>query len=256
MTETPTSDSTRLSPDGTTGRLRARDIQILYEDADLVAINKPPGYAVHKGWDQGPPLLPLIRGRIRRRLFPVHRLDRPTSGVLLLTKSSQMAAAVQRSFRARGVDKRYWAIVRGVPPEFGFIDHPIPRTKDGPRVPAQSSFATLFHQGRYSLVEVKIYTGRLHQVRRHLKHISHPVIGDVRYGKGEHNRIWRSSYDLHRLALHAVRLALPHPRTGMQTVIHAPLPADLDRACKAWGVPMEILNSVDWGGDRGDESTR
>lgn len=235
-------------------RLRSRDLQLLYEDEDLVAINKPTGYAVHKGWDQGPPLLPLIRGRIRRKLFPVHRLDRPTSGVFLLTKSSQMAAAVQRIWRARAVDKRYWAIVRGVPPDWGYIDHPIPQSKDGPRVPAQSSFATLYHRGRYALVEVKLHTGRLHQARRHLKHISHPIIGDVRYGKGEHNRIWRTEYDLHRLALHAVRLSLPHPRTRRPTVICAPLPDDLAQACARFDVPAEILNSVDWGRDQGDES--
>ena len=235
-------------------RLRSRDLQILFEDPDLVAINKPTGYAVHKGWDQGPPLLPLIRGRIRRRLFPVHRLDRPTSGVLLLTKSSEMAAAMQVIWRARGVDKRYWAIVRGVPPEFGYIDHPIPRTKDGPRVPAQSRFATLYARGRYALVEVKPHTGRLHQVRRHLKHISHPIIGDVRYGKGEHNRVWRASYGLHRLALHAVRLSFPHPRSGRWTVVSAPLPPDLAGACEVFGVPEDILNSVDWDGDQSDES--
>ena len=233
-------------------RLRPRDLQILYEDEDLVAINKPSGYVVHKGWDNGPPLLPLIRGRVRRHLYPVHRLDRPTSGVLLLTKSSEMAAAVQRSFRRRTIDKRYWAIVRGIPPEHGYIDHPIPRKKDGPRVPAQSSFATLFGQGRYALVEVKLWTGRLHQVRRHLKHISHPVIGDVRYGKGEHNRLWRETYGLHRLALHAVRLSLPHPREHRETEISAPLPDDLLQACIRFGVPDDVLNSVDWRGDTGD----
>ena len=234
--------------------MRSRDLQILYEDADLVAVNKPPGYAVHKGWDQGPPLLPLIRGRIRRHLYPIHRLDRPTSGVLVLAKSSAAAAGAQRAFRARTVDKRYWAVVRGVPPEFGYIDHDIPRKKDGPRVPAQSSFATLYHRGRYALVEVKPLTGRLHQVRRHMKHISHPVIGDVRYGKGEHNRVWRSEYGLHRLALHAVRLTLPHPDSGRTVQISAPLPDDLAEAFRIFDVPKDVLNSVDWQGDRGDES--
>lgn len=231
--------------------LRSRDLHILFEDEDLVAINKPSGYSVHTGWDQGPPLLPLIRGRIRRRLFPVHRLDRPTSGVLLLAKSSAMAAAVQRCFRSRRVDKRYWALVRGVPPAYGYIDHPIPRVKDGPRVPAQSRFATLYHHGRYALVEVQPRTGRLHQVRRHMKHISHPVIGDVRYGKGEHNRLWRETYGLHRLALHAVRLSIPHPRSEKMTDISAPLAADLAQACVQFGVPEEILNSVDWRSDPG-----
>ena len=235
-------------------RLRSRDLQILYEDAELVAINKPPGVSVHKGWDQGPPLLPLIRGRVRCHLYPIHRLDRPTSGVLLLAKSSAMAGAVQKQFRSRRIDKRYWAIVRGIPPEYGYIDHPIPRTIDGPRVSAQSSFATLYSRGRYSLVEVKPWTGRLHQVRRHLKHISHPLIGDVRYGKGDHNRVWRAEYGLHRLALHAVRLSLPHPKTGDETIISAPLTPDLAEACDRFGVPEEILNSVDWRDDQGDES--
>ncbi len=235
--------------------LRPQDIEVLYEDDDLVVINKPAGHSVHAGWDPGPPLLPLIGRRVDRFVYPVHRLDRATSGVLVLAKSSAMAAAVQRSFRDRIVDKRYWAIVRGIPAEFGYIDHPVPRAKDGPRVPAQTSYATLYHRGRYALIEVKPLTGRTHQIRRHLKHISHPIIGDVRYGKGEHNRIWRTEYGLHRLALHAVRLSLPHPRTGQVSTVDAPLPTDLARAYSVFGVPEEIVNSVAWASDRGDESS-
>ncbi|MEO1337108.1 MAG: RluA family pseudouridine synthase, partial [Myxococcota bacterium] len=167
MTGKPAMDPATTNPAKEPPQLRPRDLQIVYEDPDLVVINKPTGYAVHKGWDQGAPLLPLVRGRVRRRLYPVHRLDRPTSGVLLFTKSSEAAALVQRAFRYRHIDKRYWAIVRGVPPEVGYIDHAIPRVKDGPRVHAQSSFVTLYHRDRYALVEVKPTTGRLHQVRRH-----------------------------------------------------------------------------------------
>ncbi|MEM7674786.1 MAG: pseudouridine synthase [Myxococcota bacterium] len=224
--------------------LRSRDLQIVYEDPDLVVINKPTGYAVHKGWDQGAPLLPLVRGRVRRRLYPVHRLDRPTSGVLVFAKSSEVAARVQHAFRHRHIDKRYWAIVRGVPPDVGHIDHPIPRVKDGPRVPAVSRFVRLYDWGRYALVEVQPLTGRLHQVRRHLKHISHPIIGDVRYGKGDHNRHWRQHYRLHRLALHAVRLTLPHPRTGLSLALYAPLPPDFAEALAQFGVPDDILDAI------------
>ena len=248
-----------MSEPGDSAPLTPDDLELLYEDGHLVAINKPTGYSVHRGWDQGPTLLPLIRDRVLQYVYPVHRLDRPTSGVLVLAKSSSSAAAMQGIFRSRRIDKRYWAIVRGVPPEFGFIDRAIPRSRDGPRVPAQSRFATLYHRGRYALVEVQPVTGRLHQVRRHMKHISHPVIGDVRYGKGEHNRVWRDSYGLHRLALHAVRLTFQHPHTGRPTVICAPLPRDLEVACATFGVPEDVLNSVnsvDWQPDQGEDLDR
>jgi tRNA pseudouridine65 synthase len=110
------------------------------------------------------------------------------------------------------------------------IDHAIPREPGGERVDAVTEIWRRETFGRYALVEATPRTGRLHQIRRHLKHVSCPLIGDVRYGKGEHNRIWRDAHGLHRLALHACRLVFPHPATGAPITVEAPLADDLVRA--------------------------
>jgi tRNA pseudouridine65 synthase len=109
------------------------------------------------------------------------------------------------------------------------IDHPIPRAPGEDRVPARTEVWRREIFGRYALVEARLHTGRLHQIRRHLKHISCPLIGDVRYGKGEHNRIFRTEHALHRLALHCTRLVVAHP-DGAELAVEAPLPADLAAA--------------------------
>ena len=126
-------------------------------------------------------------------------------------------------------DKRYLAITRGHPPDHLLIDHPIPRAPGEDRVPARTEIWRRETFGRYALVEARLHTGRLHQIRRHLKHLSCPLIGDVRYGKGEHNRIFRDQHGLHRLALHAHRLTFPHPDGGTLAVT-CPLAPDLEAA--------------------------
>ncbi|MDP9120657.1 MAG: pseudouridine synthase, partial [Acidobacteriota bacterium] len=120
----------------------------------------------------------------------------------------------------------------------GVIDHPIPRRPDGPRVAAVTEFRRLATFERYSLVEALPRTGRLHQIRRHFKHLSHPLIGDVRYGKGEHNRLFRSRFGLHRLALHALELAFEHPVERVPLRLVAPLPEDLAGPLRAMGLPV------------------
>src|ERR1700724_3667904 len=119
------------------------------------------------------------------------------------------------------------ALARPSTPARGGIDRRVRRSPGGPRVPAVTSFRRLAIFERYAWLEVVPETGRLHQIRRHLKHISHPLIGDVRYGKGEHNRLFRSRFGLSRLALHAAELSLEHPASGAPLRFQAPLPADL-----------------------------
>jgi tRNA pseudouridine65 synthase len=166
-------------------------------------------------------------------VHPVHRLDRATSGVLLFALDASSAAAIGRMFEAGAVRKTYVALVRGVPPEAFVVDHAIPKGEDGPRVPAVTEIrrvqvsGPLVHDRRFSLVEATPRSGRLHQIRRHLKHAGHPIVGDVNYGKGEYNRFFRETFALHRLALHAAAVAFEHPFTGAATAIHAPLPEDL-----------------------------
>lgn len=218
-------------------------LPILFRDQALVAVDKPAGLAVHRGWaGERDVAMMRVRDQLGMHVFPVHRLDRATSGVLLFALSAEMASRLCEVFAAHAIEKTYWALVRGVPPESGIIDHPLPPGEDrhAPRVSAQTEYFRREVFGRYSLIEARPRTGRLHQVRRHLKHISCPLIGDVNYGKGEHNRLFRDQYDLHRLFLHATRLCLPHPVTGGQLDIASPLPRELvavlerlrEHACK------------------------
>lgn len=213
------------------------DLPVLHRDGVLLAVNKPSGLAVHRGLARDRTVaLQLVRGLAGRHVHAVHRLDRATSGVLLFALDPVTARRMQEQFEAGGVEKRYLALVRGVPPEEGVIDHPVPRAEDGPRVPAVTAFRRLAVFERYALVEARPVTGRHHQIRRHFKHLSHPLIGDVRYGKGEHNRIFRERFGLHRLALHALELAFDHPETGERLRILAPLPEDLAAPLRALGI--------------------
>jgi tRNA pseudouridine65 synthase len=199
-------------------------LQILYRDADLVAVNKPSGMLVHRGWARdGVPVLQALRDQIGQHVFPVHRLDRATSGVLLFALSSEMARAVQTQLDAHEVNKRYLALCRGRDASLLCVDHPLAKRKGGEKRPAITDFKLLGHFERYGLYEARPRTGRLHQIRRHLKHASHPIIGDVRYGKAEHNRLFRERFGFHRIALHASDLILRQPRTQQRLHLRAPL---------------------------------
>ena len=222
-----------------TPRLRRLNLPILHRDAFLVAVNKPSGMAVHRGLSREKiVVLQAVRDSLGRRVYPVHRLDRSTSGALLLALDAGTARRLQERFAAGEVEKRYLALVRGIPPEHGVIDHPVPRSPGGSRVDAVTEFRRLAVFERYALMEARPSTGRFHQIRRHFKHLSHPLIGDVRYGKGEHNRLFRERFGLHRLALHALELALEHPETGEKLRIVAPMPEDLAGPLRAMGMAV------------------
>jgi len=171
--------------------------------------------------------LQLVRDTVGAYVYPVHRLDRATSGVLVFALTEDAARALGRAFEQGAVQKRYVALVRGAPPEHARVDHALSQEDDKPAQDAVTEVTTLARYGRYALVEARPETGRTHQIRRHLKHLSCPIIGDVRYGKGEHNRLFRARYGLHRLALHAASLVLTDPATAEQVTIEAPLPAVL-----------------------------
>jgi tRNA pseudouridine65 synthase len=129
-------------------------------------------------------------------------------------------------------DKRYLAITRGHPAEHVVIDHAIPKAPGEDRVPAVTELWRREVLGRYALVEARPQTGRLHQIRRHLKHVSCPIIGDVRYGKGEHNRLWREQFGMHRLALCKISLRVAHPDGG-ELVVECPPAEDFANALVA-----------------------
>jgi tRNA pseudouridine65 synthase len=250
-------------PPGAAGAVGLGDpairLPLLYSDAAIAAFDKPSGLLVHRGWgDDAVTATDLAREALGEAVSPAHRIDRATSGVLLFARSSEVAARLAAAFEAGAVEKVYLALVRGSPPDEGTVDHPIPRREDGPRVPAVTTFRTLFrvaagdagegaNEGaaaslpadvrRASLVEVRPRTGRLHQVRRHMKHLSHPLIGDANYGKGALNRAFAAAVGLRRLALHAASLRLSHPVTGAPLCLTAELPPDLTGPFERLGIP-------------------
>jgi tRNA pseudouridine65 synthase len=197
-------------------------------------VDKPSGLATHRGWDGGDDaLLQRVRDAVGCYVHPIHRLDRGASGLVVFALDAGAARALSLAWS--DADKRYLAITRGHVPAHLVIDHPIPRAPGEDRVDARTEVWLREAVGRYALVEARLHTGRLHQIRRHLKHISCPLIGDVRYGKGEHNRIFRTEHGLHRLALHCTRIAVAHPDGGALCAT-SPLPDDLAAAlasCRA-----------------------
>ena len=204
---------------------------ILHRDARCVVVAKPSGVATHRGWDDSDDaLLQQVRDAVGLYVYPIHRLDRGASGIVLFGLDQDAARAFSQAWPE--ADKRYLAITRGHPPEHLVIDHAIPKAPGEARVPAVTEIWRREMFGRYALVEARPRTGRLHQIRRHLKHISCPLIGDVRYGKGEHNRLWRERFALHRLALHATSLRVPHPDGG-DLAVTCPLAPDLQTALDA-----------------------
>jgi tRNA pseudouridine65 synthase len=205
-------------------------IDLLWVDAQIVVANKPAGLLVHRGMSaDDDAALFRVRDALGQHVHPLHRLDRGTSGALVFARTRAAAASLSRAFEQGCVDKRYLALVRGVPPPEGVVDHPIPRGEDLPRVPAVTRYALVAASpvDRCALVEARPETGRFHQVRRHLKHLGHPLVGDVNYGSGAINRRYRATYGLHRLALHASFVAFAHPETGGRVEVSAPVPDDL-----------------------------
>lgn len=199
-------------------------MNVLYLDDRVLVVDKPAGLIVHRGWaDDDDTAVDRARAILHgtRDVYPMHRLDRGTSGVLVFARSAELAAQLHLH------DKIYLCAVRGRPPAEGVIDSPVRKGEEPePRVPALTRFRTLSTspphlERRYSLVEARPETGRLHQIRRHMKHATHPILGDVRYGKREHNHYCRDHFGLNRMALHARSIAIDN------LVIEAPLPEDL-----------------------------
>lgn len=216
-------------------------MEILYSDEHLLAVNKPSGLAVHRGWTHE---RDTLVERVRQHLGggTVHlmgRLDRGASGIVVFARNPDVTRTLQATLAEPDTEKRYWVLVRGIPPPEGVIDHAIPNDEDGPRVPAKTSFRTLesieLEPRALSLVEAVLHSGRLHQIRRHMKHINHPVIGDSKHGRLELNRAFRDLYGLGRMALHAHTLTFLHPATGLPVTIQAPMPEDLVVPLKAMG---------------------
>ncbi len=229
-------------------------LTILYRDEHYVAVDKPSGMLVHRSWiaeEEEVFLLQTLRDQIGQRVYPIHRLDRPTSGVILFALSSEAAREMCGVFEQREVTKEYLAIVRGYTDESGHIDYAL---QEEPHKPAQQAItdyerlATVelpipigrYNTARYSLVRVTPLTGRMRQIRKHFHHIFHPLIGDTSHGEGRHNRLFRERFDCHRLLLHAHRLTLPLP-DGTPLSIEAPLPPEFQRLFHEFNWEFEWL---------------
>ena len=212
-----------------------REPALLYQDEALLAVDKPAGMLVHRGWAQDDEVLTDWVRRLTgaERVHPIHRLDRNTSGLVLFARHRRAARHLNAQFAARQVFKHYIALVRGVPPPSGYIDHPVaPEPRSKARVEAQSSYRRLAlcddsEPRACALVEVVPHTGRVHQVRRHMSRRDHPLIGDAVYGKGSLNRAFKARYGVPRLALHAVALRLEHPDTSRPLCLISPLAPEL-----------------------------
>ena len=203
-------------------------IDILYQDDDLIVADKPPGLLVHRSRESSDRvfLLQLLRDQVGRYLYPVHRLDRAASGAIAFALSSETARELQASLTSPTARKEYLALVRGSAADSGEIDRPLTGA-NGEKKDALTRYEKLGEIYRSSLLRVRIFTGRRHQIRRHLAHLSHQLIGDTTYGKGKINRFLREEHGLPRMFLHCARLGFEHPGSGKRVEVRAPLAEDL-----------------------------
>lgn len=231
-------------------------LDILYRDEYLVAINKPSGLLVHRSpidRHETEFAVQILRDQIGQFVYPVHRLDKPTSGVLLFALDKESAKLMGEQFMSRETKKSYIAVVRGYVDESGVIEHALSvkldkiadkdSSEDKEAQDATTYYKRLatvevpysvgkYDKSRYSLVQLEPQTGRKHQLRRHMKHISHHILGDTKYGRGEHNKLIRSEFNCHRMLLHASELQIKHPHTGETLIIKAPLDESFNSICK------------------------
>ncbi|MFT3735836.1 MAG: pseudouridine synthase [Rhodocyclaceae bacterium] len=218
-------------------------LPVLFRDEHFITIHKPAALLVHRSEvdrHETRFAIQLLRDQIGQHVWPVHRLDRGTSGVLLFALNKEALTAASQQFELGLVDKEYMAVVRGWPAETGLIDHPLRRIReedghdrDSPPQESRTRFqrlATLtldvcvdrYPTSRYALLRLQPETGRRHQLRRHLKHIAHPIIGDATYGKGQHNRLFQELFGTARLLLACTGLGWRHPVTGEAIRLECP----------------------------------
>lgn len=213
-------------------------LDILYRDDNLIAINKPHGLLVHRSpiaADAEEFALQILRDQVGLKVNPVHRIDRATGGLLLFALSKDVEIAMQQQFQDNLVQKKYLAIVRGYTPDTEEIDYPL-RKENGTVQDAFTAYKTLeraeipiplgkHDTSRYSLVEVTPTTGRMHQIRKHLSHVFHPIIGDRTHGCNKQNKLFKEKWEMTTMLLHAGCLKFKHPVTGVDVIIEAPVHA-------------------------------
>lgn len=240
-------------------------LTVLYEDEWLLAVDKPAGLLMHPSWIDRH-ATDTLAGRVKAYLggakaHTLHRLDRPTSGVVLLARSNDVAGALADQFRHQQVTKTYWALARGFTAERFVCAKPLKEELDPiadrharPDKPAQEAttqFQRLaiselaapvsrYPKARFSLLACMPQTGRKHQIRRHLKSLRHPIIGDTRYGDRHQNRFAREHLALDSLGLRAMSIGFVHPSTQVYTVIYSGLSTPWQRTLEALGWPATV----------------
>jgi tRNA pseudouridine65 synthase len=243
-------------------------LPILHRDDWLVAVHKPSGLLVHRSdLDRHETrfAVQILRDQIGRRVWPLHRLDKGTSGILLFALDADTARRAMAQFEAGEVGKRYIALVRGWPADAGVVDHALsPDAADRawlgskavaaaqPALTRYRRLATVelpcqvdrYPSSRYALLELEPLTGRRHQLRRHMKHIAHPIIGDATHGKGRHNRLFQELFGCHRLLLAATEMRLRHPVSNEPLSLQAPLAEDFAQVLRALGWAQYITNTT------------
>jgi tRNA pseudouridine65 synthase len=224
-------------------------LDILYRDEYLIAINKPHGLLVHRSpiaADAEEFALQLLRDQVGLKVNPAHRLDRATGGVLLFALNKEVEILMQQQFSDNQVAKKYLAIVRGFTPDTEDIDYPL-RKENGALQEAYTKYTTLkraelpiplgkHNTSRYSLIEVEPTTGRMHQIRKHLSHVNHPIIGDTTHGCNKQNKLFREKWEMTTLLLHASSLSFNHPVSNQSIVINAPVNNQFSR----------VMNLMEW----------
>lgn len=223
-------------------------LDILYQDEHLIAINKPNGLLVHRSTianDASEFALQLLRDQVGVRVNPAHRLDRATGGALLFAFDKETEIAMQLQFANNKVGKTYLAIVRGYAPDTEDINYPL-KKENGSLQEAFTSYTTLMRAelsvpfgkhatSRYSLIEVKPSTGRMHQIRKHMSHVNHPIIGDTTHGCNKQNKLFRERWEMTTLMLHASKLNFIHPITENEVTIKAPVNPEFKRVMNLMG---------------------
>lgn len=228
-------------------------LEIVYQDENLIAINKPHGLLVHKSSianDTDQFAVQILRDQIGQRVYPVHRLDRKTGGVLLFALNEEFNSMMQKRFAENLIKKDYYAIVRGYTPDSMEIDYPLKR-EDGVSQEAFTRFTTIdraevpFQVGkhptsRYSLVLLKPETGRMHQLRKHMAHIFHPIIADRPHGCNKQNKFFLEHFGMNTMLLHASRLVFEHPIHGNPVYIHAKTQPEFKRMVETLGFKFPV----------------
>lgn len=227
-------------------------LEIIYQDEHLIAINKPHGLLVHRSsiaQDADETALQLLRDQIGMTVYPAHRLDRKTGGILLFSLDKATDQKTQQMFQDKKMDKRYLALLRGFCPEEGTIDYPLTKANTNKTQEAITHYRRLaiaeidvpqgkFNTSRYSLVEANPITGRTHQLRRHFAHIMHPIIGDRPHGCNKQNKMWKEKFAMETMLLHASALYFTHPWTNQSIAIKADLQSEFKRSLDILGISI------------------